>query len=122
MLLATLFVTMPFVARELLPILDALDPAEEEAAKSLGGWRGAREARARLCQRGHCTLLACGRGAARAEGQPCDPLTRPSSPGASDWEVFWNVTVPNIRWGLLYGIILTNAVSEWRAAAGSGLL
>ena len=30
--------------------------------------------------------------------------------GASDLEVFWNVTLPNIRWGLMYGIILTNAV------------
>ena len=30
--------------------------------------------------------------------------------GASDFEVFWNVTLPNIRWGLMYGIILTNAV------------
>ena len=31
--------------------------------------------------------------------------------GANDFQVFWNVTLPNIRWGLLYGIILTNAVS-----------
>lgn len=30
--------------------------------------------------------------------------------GASEWDVFWNVTLPNIKWGLLYGIILTNAV------------
>ena len=38
--------------------------------------------------------------------------------GANDFQVFWNVTLPNIRWGLLYGIILTNAVSEpW----GSGV-
>lgn len=64
MALATMFVTMPFVVRELLPILEQLDPAEEEAARSLG---------------------------------------------ASDWEVFWNVTLPNIKWGLLYGVILTNA-------------
>lgn len=65
MALATLFVTLPFVVRELIPILEAMDMAEEEAARTLG---------------------------------------------ASDWEVFWNVTLPNIRWGLLYGVILTNAV------------
>ncbi|KAL4430652.1 hypothetical protein ABPG75_005908 [Micractinium tetrahymenae] len=64
MALATLFVTMPFVVRELLPILEQMDMAEEEAARSLG---------------------------------------------ANDFQVFWNVTLPNIRWGLLYGIILTNA-------------
>lgn len=41
-------------------------------------------------------------------------LTHPHlyrSLGANDFQVFWNVTVPNIKWGLLYGIILTNAVS-----------
>ena len=65
MALATIFVTLPFVARELIPILEAMDLAEEEAARTLG---------------------------------------------ANDWEVFWNVTLPNIRWGLIYGIILTNAV------------
>ncbi|GAB4813199.1 hypothetical protein N2152v2_000245 [Parachlorella kessleri] len=65
MALATMFVTLPFVARELLPILEQMDPAEEEAARSLG---------------------------------------------ANEWEVFWNVTVPNIKWGLLYGVILTNAL------------
>ena len=64
MALATLFVTMPFVVRELLPILEGMDLAEEEAARSLG---------------------------------------------ATPLEVFWNVTLPNIRWGLLYGMILTNA-------------
>lgn len=64
MALATLFVTLPFVVRELLPILEAMDMAEEEAARSLG---------------------------------------------ASPLQVFWNVTLPNIRWGLLYGVILTNA-------------
>ncbi|KAK9863847.1 hypothetical protein WJX84_011470 [Apatococcus fuscideae] len=64
MALATIFVTLPFVARELIPILEAMDLAEEEAARTLG---------------------------------------------ANDWEVFWNVTLPNIRWGLIYGIILTNA-------------
>lgn len=65
MALATLFVTMPFVARELIPILEAMDMSQEEAARTLG---------------------------------------------ASDLQVFWNVTLPNIRWGLMYGIILTNAV------------
>lgn len=64
MALATLFVTMPFVVRELLPILEQMDLSEEEAARSLG---------------------------------------------ASPLQVFWNVTLPNIRWGLLYGVILTNA-------------
>ncbi|KAI3425813.1 hypothetical protein D9Q98_007788 [Chlorella vulgaris] len=64
MALATLFVTMPFVVRELLPVLEQMDMAEEEAARSLG---------------------------------------------ANDFQVFWNVTLPNIRWALLYGIILTNA-------------
>lgn len=66
MALATLFVTMPFVVRELIPVLEAMDMAEEEAALTLG---------------------------------------------ASEREVFWNVTLPNIRWGLMYGILLTNAVS-----------
>ena len=65
MALATLFVTMPFVVRELIPILETMDLAEEEAARTMG---------------------------------------------ASDWQVFWNVTLPNIRYGLLYGIVLTNAV------------
>ena len=67
MALATIFVTLPFVARELIPILESMDVAEEEAARTLG---------------------------------------------ANDWEVFWNVTLPNIRWGLIYGVILTNAVSS----------
>ena len=67
MALATLFVTMPFVVRELIPILETMDLAEEEAARTMG---------------------------------------------ASDWQVFWNVTLPNIRYGLLYGVILTNAVSN----------
>lgn len=74
MVLATMFVTMPFVARELLPILEEQDLAEEEAARTLG---------------------------------------------ASDWEVFWNVTLPSIRFGLLYGVILTNAraMGEFGAVA-----
>ena len=70
MALATLFVTLPFVVRELIPILEAMDMSEEEAARTLG---------------------------------------------ANDWQVFWNVTLPNIRWGLLYGLILTNAVSTVEA-------
>lgn len=67
MALATLFVTMPFVVRELIPVLEAMDFAEEEAALTLG---------------------------------------------ASRREVFFNVTLPNIRWGLMYGILLTNAVGR----------
>ncbi|MBD2057558.1 sulfate ABC transporter permease subunit CysW [Oculatella sp. FACHB-28] len=64
MLLATIFVTLPFVAREVLPVLEEMGPELEEAAKTLG---------------------------------------------ASSWQVFWRVTLPSIRWGLLYGLILTNA-------------
>jgi sulfate transport system permease protein len=64
LILATAFVTFPFVARELLPVLEAVGPEEEMAAVSLG---------------------------------------------ASGWQMFWRVTVPNIRWGLLYGVILCNA-------------
>jgi sulfate/thiosulfate transport system permease protein len=64
MVLATLFVSMPFVAREVIPVLEEAGIDQEEAAKTLG---------------------------------------------ASDWQIFWRVTLPNIRWGLLYGLILTNA-------------
>ncbi|MCS6814127.1 MAG: sulfate ABC transporter permease subunit CysW [Cyanobacteria bacterium] len=63
-LLATLFVSMPFVAREVIPVLEEAGVDQEEAAKTLG---------------------------------------------AKDWQIFWRVTLPNIRWGLLYGLILTNA-------------
>jgi sulfate transport system permease protein len=63
-ILASAFVTMPFVARETIPVLEEIGSAEEEAAKTLG---------------------------------------------ASDWQIFWRVTLPNIRWGLLYGLLLTNA-------------
>lgn len=63
-LLATLFVSMPFIAREVIPVLEEAGVDQEEAAKTLG---------------------------------------------AEDWQIFWRVTLPNIRWGLLYGIILTNA-------------
>ncbi len=64
MVLATAFVSMPFVAREVIPVLEEAGADQEEAAKTLG---------------------------------------------ATDWQTFWRVTLPNIRWGLLYGLILTNA-------------
>lgn len=64
MILATAFVTLPFVAREVIPVLEAVGSEQEEAAKTLG---------------------------------------------ANDWQIFWRVILPNIRWGLLYGVILTNA-------------
>jgi sulfate transport system permease protein len=64
LVLATAFVTLPFVARELIPVLEAVGPDEELAAVSLG---------------------------------------------ASGWQTFWRVTLPNIKWGLLYGLILCNA-------------
>lgn len=62
--LATVFVTFPFVARELIPLMQEQGSGDEEAALSLG---------------------------------------------ASGWQAFWYVTVPNIRWGLLYGVLLCNA-------------
>ena len=64
MVLASAFITLPFVAREVIPVLEEAGSDQEEAAKTLG---------------------------------------------ASDWQIFWRVTLPNIRWGLLYGLILTNA-------------
>jgi sulfate transport system permease protein len=64
MILATVFVTFPFVARELIPLMEAQGRSEEEAARVLG---------------------------------------------ASGWQTFWRVTLPNIKWGLLYGVILCNA-------------
>jgi sulfate transport system permease protein len=64
LVLATVFVTFPFVARELIPLMQAQGTDEEYAALSLG---------------------------------------------ASGWQTFWYVTLPNIRWGLLYGILLCNA-------------
>lgn len=64
MVLASAFISMPFIARELIPVLEEVGLEQEEAAKTLG---------------------------------------------ASDWQTFWRVTLPNIRWGLLYGLILTNA-------------
>ena len=62
--LATVFVTFPFVARELIPLMEAQGTEEEEAAVVLG---------------------------------------------ASGFQVFWHTTLPNIKWGLLYGVILCNA-------------
>lgn len=62
--LATIFVTFPFVARELIPLMEAQGREEEEAATVLG---------------------------------------------ASGWQTFFKVTLPNIKWGLLYGVILCNA-------------
>lgn len=63
-ILATAFVTFPFVARELIPIMEAVGADEELAALNLG---------------------------------------------ANGWQMFWHITVPNIKWGLVYGIILCNA-------------
>jgi sulfate transport system permease protein len=63
-ILATTFVTFPFIARELIPVMEALGPEEEEAARILG---------------------------------------------ASPWQMFRHVTLPNIKWGLLYGVLLCNA-------------
>ena len=62
--LATTFITFPFVARELIPLMQEQGREDEEAAVSLG---------------------------------------------ASGWQTFWHVTLPNIRWGLLYGVLLCNA-------------
>ncbi len=64
LVIATAFVTFPFVARELIPVMEAIGADEEIAAVSLG---------------------------------------------ANGWQMFWRVTVPNIKWGLAYGIILCNA-------------
>ena len=64
MVLATTFITFPFIARELIPLMQAQGRDDEEAALSLG---------------------------------------------ASGWRTFWMVTLPNVRWGMLYGILLCNA-------------
>ena len=63
-ILATLFITFPFVARQLIPLMQEMGSQEEEAALSLG---------------------------------------------ASGWRTFWSVTLPNIKWALLYGVLLCNA-------------
>jgi len=62
--LATVFVTFPFIARELIPLMQAQGSEEEQAALVLG---------------------------------------------ATGWQTFWHVTLPNIKWGLVYGVILCNA-------------
>jgi sulfate/thiosulfate transport system permease protein len=62
--IATVFVTFPFIARELIPVMQAQGRDDEETALSLG---------------------------------------------ASGWQTFWRVTLPNVRWGLLYGVLLCNA-------------
>jgi len=74
LVLATIFVTFPFVARELIPLMQDQGTGDEEAALSLG---------------------------------------------ANGWQTFWRVTLPNIRWGLLYGVLLCNAraMGEFGAVA-----
>ncbi|MES2311693.1 MAG: sulfate ABC transporter permease subunit CysW [Pseudomonadota bacterium] len=64
LVLATIFITLPFVARELIPLMQAQGSEEEEAARVLG---------------------------------------------ANGWQMFFRVTLPNIRWALLYGVLLCNA-------------
>lgn len=73
-ILVTVFITSPFVARELIPFMEAQGSDEEEAATSLG---------------------------------------------ASGWQMFWRVTLPNIKWALIYGVILCNAraVGEFGAVS-----
>src|SRR5688572_492569 len=64
MVLATIFITFPFVARELIPVMEATGTEQEQAALTLG---------------------------------------------ANAWQTFWHVTLPSVKWGLIYGIILCNA-------------
>lgn len=63
-IMATIFVTFPFIARELIPLMEELGNTDEEAALTLG---------------------------------------------ASGWRMFWTVTLPNVKWALLYGVLLCNA-------------
>jgi sulfate transport system permease protein len=63
-ILATVFITFPFVARELIPVMQATGSEQEQAALTLG---------------------------------------------ANGWQTFWHVTLPSVKWGLIYGIILCNA-------------
>jgi sulfate/thiosulfate transport system permease protein len=74
MVLATIFVTFPFVARELIPVMQATGSEQEQAALTLG---------------------------------------------ASGWQTFWHVTLPSVKWGLLYGVILCNsrAMGEYGAVS-----
>jgi sulfate transport system permease protein len=62
--MATVFITFPFVARELIPVMEATGTEQEQAALTLG---------------------------------------------ANGWQTFWHVTLPSVKWGLIYGIILCNA-------------
>ncbi|CCH67750.1 Sulfate transport system permease protein CysW [Richelia intracellularis HH01] len=64
MVIVTAFVSMPFIAREVIPVLEEIGDDQEQAAGTLG---------------------------------------------ANNWQIFWRITLPNIRWGLLYGLILTSA-------------
>jgi sulfate transport system permease protein len=74
MILATIFVSLPFVAREVVPVLREIGTEQEEAARTLG---------------------------------------------ASRWQVLWRITLPSIRWGITYGVILTTAraLGEFGAVA-----
>ena len=64
LVIATTFVTLPFIARELIPVMASIGPDEELAAMSLG---------------------------------------------ANGWQIFWRITLPNVKWGVLYGVILTGS-------------
>jgi sulfate transport system permease protein len=72
--LATIFVSLPFVAREVIPVLREIGTEQEEAATTIG---------------------------------------------ATGWQTFWRITLPSIRWGVVYGIVLTTAraIGEFGAVA-----
>ena len=74
MVLATIFVTLPFVVREVIPVLQEIGDEQEQAARTLG---------------------------------------------ASPWQTFWRITLPSIRWGVAYGVVLTmaRAIGEFGAVA-----